>query len=76
MRVMFLGTGAAEEWPAVFCQCANCRRARNAGGRNVRTKSSTLVNNDLKISARAEELVERLKPKNVEVAYDGLTIEL
>jgi len=49
MRVMFLGTGAAEGWPAVFCQCANCRRARNAGGRNVRTRSSTLVNNDLKI---------------------------
>jgi phosphoribosyl 1,2-cyclic phosphate phosphodiesterase len=23
-----------------------------------------------------EELVERLKPKNVEVAYDGLTVEL
>jgi phosphoribosyl 1,2-cyclic phosphate phosphodiesterase len=49
MRVMFLGTSAAEGWPAVFCQCANCRRARSAGGKNVRTRSSILVNNDLKI---------------------------
>ncbi|MGB9718545.1 MAG: hypothetical protein ACP5PQ_00400 [Thermoproteota archaeon] len=49
MRVMFLGTAAAEGWPAVFCQCANCRRARVAGGKNVRTRSSILVNADLKI---------------------------
>lgn len=49
MRIMFLGTAAAEGWPAVFCQCSNCKRARDAGGKNVRTRSSILVNTDLKI---------------------------
>jgi len=49
MRVKFLGTSAAEGWPAVFCQCVNCRRAKNAGGKNVRTRSSIMINTDLKI---------------------------
>jgi len=49
MKVVFLGTDATEGWPAVFCQCVNCRRAKNAGGKNIRTRSSVLINTDLKI---------------------------
>ncbi|NMC08640.1 MAG: hypothetical protein GYA24_25750 [Candidatus Lokiarchaeota archaeon] len=49
MRVTFLGTGAAEAYPALFCNCENCQRASQLGGRNLRCRSSTLVNDDLLI---------------------------
>jgi phosphoribosyl 1,2-cyclic phosphate phosphodiesterase len=47
MRITFLGTGAAEAYPALFCNCKNCERARKLGGRNLRCRSSALVNDDL-----------------------------
>lgn len=49
MKLKYLGTAAAEGWPAVFCNCDNCKRARNAGGPNIRTRSQALINNDLLI---------------------------
>lgn len=49
MRVLFLGTSASEGWPAVFCQCRNCERAREIGGKNIRSRSSVIINSDLKI---------------------------
>lgn len=49
MRLFFLGTAAAEGYPAIFCDCANCREARALGGRNLRFRSALLVNDDLLI---------------------------
>jgi len=49
MQVKILGTGAAEGIPAVFCQCPICRHAHDAGGQNIRTRSGTLVDNDIMI---------------------------
>jgi phosphoribosyl 1,2-cyclic phosphate phosphodiesterase len=49
MKIKFLGTAAAEGWPAVFCKCDHCQRAKKAGGRNIRTRSQALINNDLLI---------------------------
>ena len=49
MRLFFLGTAAAEGYPAIFCNCANCRQARLAGGRDRRFRSALLVNDDLLI---------------------------
>lgn len=49
MRLTFLGTGAAEGYPAPFCHCAHCEEARARGGRNIRLRSSLLVNEDLLI---------------------------
>lgn len=40
MRVRILGTAAAEGWPAVFCRCETCRRARAAGGKDIRSRAS------------------------------------
>lgn len=45
MNIHFLGTAAAEGWPAVFCQCQACKKARIKGGKNIRTRSSVLINN-------------------------------
>ena len=49
MKIKYLGTAAAEGAPGVFCYCAHCRRARELGGKNIRTRSQSLVNDDLLI---------------------------
>ena len=49
MRVTLLGTGAAEGWPGLFCRCAACVQARVLGGKNIRTRSSALLDGVLKI---------------------------
>jgi len=51
MRLFFLGTGAAEGYPALFCECANCQEARALGGRNLRLRSMLLINEDLLFDA-------------------------
>ena len=42
MKVIFLGTGAAEGVPKFGCDCHHCRVAREKGGRNVRHRTSLL----------------------------------
>ncbi|MGQ9555369.1 MAG: MBL fold metallo-hydrolase [Anaerolineae bacterium] len=49
LRLRFLGTGAAESYPAPFCRCHNCEGARRNGGRDIRRRSALLVNDDLLI---------------------------
>jgi len=49
MEITFLGTAAAEGYPAPFCRCENCEEARRRKGRNLRLRSSVLINNDLLI---------------------------
>jgi len=49
MKFKYLGTAAAECWPALFCSCDNCMRAKIAGGKNIRTRSQALINDDLLI---------------------------
>ncbi len=49
MRIQILGTAAAEGWPAVFCACDTCVRARAAGGRNHRSRSSIQIDDIYKI---------------------------
>lgn len=45
MNIKFLGTAAAEGWPALFCECQYCKKARDKGGKNIRTRSSCLIDN-------------------------------
>ncbi len=49
MHIRYLGTGAAEGFPAIFCQCEACQEARVSGGRNVRRRTSMLIDNELLI---------------------------
>ena len=36
MKVCYLGTGAAEGIPALFCKCSYCEGVRVRGGKEVR----------------------------------------
>ncbi len=49
MNLTFLGTSASEGFPNAFCDCENCRAARQAGGSSLRKRSSALLNGDLLI---------------------------
>lgn len=49
MLFEYLGTGAAEGFPAVFCDCEACREARLLKGKNIRTRSQALIDGELLI---------------------------
>lgn len=49
MHLTFLGTGAATSAPLAFCRCASCTAARRLGGKDLRRRSSLLINDDLLI---------------------------
>lgn len=54
MKIRFLGTAASEGFPAVFCNCEYCNEARRLGGKNIRTRSQTIINDDLLIDLPAD----------------------
>lgn len=54
MKITYLGTAAAEGFPAVFCNCEHCREAKLLGGKNIRTRSQALINDDLLIDLPAD----------------------
>lgn len=43
MRIRYLGTAAAEGWPALFCHCEACRKAAELGGKNIRTRAQAVI---------------------------------
>jgi phosphoribosyl 1,2-cyclic phosphate phosphodiesterase len=47
MKITYYGTAAGEGWPCVFCECGLCNEARRLGGKNIRTRSQSLINDDL-----------------------------
>ena len=49
MKLQFLGTAAAEGVPSLFCRCDTCKKARERGGREIRTRSQAIVNGCLLI---------------------------
>ena len=54
MKITYLGTAAAEGAPALFCHCAHCNKARRLGGKNIRTRAQSLLNDDLLIDLSAD----------------------
>ena len=49
MKIRYLGTAAAEGVPNLFCRCDTCKKARERGGREIRTRSQAIVNDRLLI---------------------------
>lgn len=54
MKITFLGTCAAEGTPAFFCECDVCNKAREKGGRNIRSRSQCLIDGQLLIDYPAD----------------------
>lgn len=49
MRIKFLGTAAAEGIPAIFCNCSTCLDAIKLGGKNIRKRSSIIIDDKIVI---------------------------
>lgn len=49
MDIQYLGTAAAEGWPALFCNCDICKRARTVGGKELRTRTQSIVDGKILI---------------------------
>ena len=49
MKVCYLGTGAAEGIPALFCKCSYCEGARVRGGKEVRSRAQVLIDGELSV---------------------------
>lgn len=60
MKITYYGTAAGEAWPGVFCDCPLCRKARELGGKNIRTRSQALVNEDLLLDLPPENNMHSL----------------
>ncbi|MEG0693168.1 MAG: hypothetical protein RR444_08815, partial [Oscillospiraceae bacterium] len=54
MKLTYLGTAAAEGWPALFCTCPSCRSSAEHGGKSIRSRSQSLINDDLLIDFPAD----------------------
>ena len=49
MEFTYLGTAAAEGWPSLFCECNACVKAKELGGKNIRTRSQAVIDGELLI---------------------------
>ena len=49
MQIKVLGSAAAEGWPALFCECDICKYAWEHKGKDVRRRTSYLLNDDVMI---------------------------
>lgn len=47
MKIRYLGTTAAEGWPALFCSCSVCTHAREQGGKNLRTRTQAILDGEM-----------------------------
>ena len=72
LTLMYLGTGAAEGIPSPFCACSVCQDARREGGRAIKTRCCSLVDEDLLIdlspdifSQAIHAHIELAKVKNI-----------
>ena len=61
MKIKYLGTGAAEGMPATFCSCPVCLRSLAEGGRSLRMRSCTLLDDDILIDMGPDIHAQKLR---------------
>lgn len=69
MKLLYMGTAAAEGIPALFCDCEFCHRARAAGGREIRTRSGAMIDGVLKLDFGPDSYLHMLRES---IGYAGL----
>ncbi|MCL6443980.1 MAG: carbon-phosphorus lyase [Alicyclobacillus sp.] len=61
MKVHVFGTAASEGWPALFCHCEACERARTLGGKNIRTRAGALIDGVIKLDFGPDTFMQALR---------------
>ncbi|MBR7142672.1 MAG: hypothetical protein IKD06_03950 [Clostridia bacterium] len=67
MKIKFLGTAAAEGIPALFCNCRVCRNALEKRGKEVKTRSQSIIDDKILIDFPADTYMHML--------YNGLDLK-
>jgi|LSQX01.1.fsa_nt_gb phosphoribosyl 1,2-cyclic phosphate phosphodiesterase len=49
LRILLMGSAAAEGWPGLWCNCDVCQRAHAVGGKSIRSRSGALIDDTLKV---------------------------
>jgi phosphoribosyl 1,2-cyclic phosphate phosphodiesterase len=60
MRLTYLGTGASEGFPALFCKCEACQRAQRAGGKNIKRRSCAMIEERVLIDLSPDLYMQKL----------------
>ena len=47
MKIKYLGTGAAEGIPAIFCNCSICKNAKIIKGKEIRTRCQAIIDEEI-----------------------------
>ena len=61
MKIQFLGTGAAEGVPAMFCSCEYCRNIKTLGESEFRTRTQVIIDGEISIDFPPEAYAHSLK---------------
>ena len=61
MKIQYLGTAAAEGWPALFCRCKACKEAARLGGKNLRTRSQAIIDDCLLVDFPPDTYLHMLR---------------
>ncbi len=80
MKLQYLGTAAAEAIPAIWCNCEVCQNARKMRGKDIRTRSQVLINEDLMVDfppdAYMHMLQKIMEKDHIIPSYDGMQVVL
>ncbi|AJY74017.1 MBL fold metallo-hydrolase [Paenibacillus beijingensis] len=63
MKIHFLGTAAAEGFPNAFCRCGACSRARQLGGKNIRSRTSVIIDDTIKFDYSPDSFMQALRDR-------------
>lgn len=61
MKFQYLGTAAAEGVPALYCQCETCLKTWKSKGKNIRSRSQAIINDELLIDFGPESYYHMFK---------------
>lgn len=63
MKIHFLGTAAAEGIPNPHCTCDTCETARKLGGKNIRSRTSVIIDDVLKVDDPPDTFYQAMRDK-------------
>lgn len=70
MKIKYLGTAAAEGIPGLFCSCELCKKVRQTRGKDIRTRSSAIIDERLKLDFGPDSFLQMMR---FDLDYSNLT---
>ena len=74
MKIKFMGTAAGEGWPGLFCKCEACEKAWKLGGKNIRKRTCTLIDDNILIDLGPDILAHAHRHRLILADLDAIII--